>query len=281
MNSFIVALVLGAAVLHATWNALLKNDQEDRLRAITVMSVASGAISFACLPFCAFPASDAWPALLLSAVFHVAYNLALVFAYRHGDLGQVYPVARGASPVLIAIAAAAIAGERLHGLAIAGIILVSLGIASLSRGWLAQASWRGLVAALATGALIAAYSVTDGIGGRLSGAPTGYAAWLFAIDAVPMPIIYWLWRGRSAPLVERSRASLLSLAGGAVSLLAYAIVIYAASVAPMGIVSALRETSVVFAAFIGRMFLSERLGFSRLASCGAVALGAILLALPN
>lgn len=281
MNLSIVAMVLGAAILHAAWNALLKNDRDDRFRAITVMSVASGAISFACVPFCSFPAWGAWPALLLSAGFHVAYNLALVFAYRYGDLGQVYPVARGASPVLIALAAAFIAGEHLHGMSIAGVVLVSIGIASLSRGWMAQASWRGLAAALATGALIAAYSVTDGIGGRLSGVPAGYAAWLFAIDAVPMPLIYWFWRGWPARLVERSRASLLSLVGGAVSLLAYAIVIYAASIAPMGIVSALRETSVVFAAFIGRFFLAERLSFARLGSCGAVACGAVLLVLPT
>ena len=276
MSPAIVALVLCAAVMHATWNAMLKSGG-DRLRAVTLMSLASGAAALPFLPVLPLPAAAAWPALLLSAAIHVAYNLFLVLAYRHGDLGQVYPIARGSSPLLITLAAALIAGETPGPSAFLGILLVSAGIASLSRGWAAGASRRGMLAALATGVLIAAYSVADGIGGRLSGAPHAYAAWLFVIDTVPMPLIYWAVRGRRVPLVDGSAATWRAAGGGCVSLVAYALVIYAASVAPMGAVSALRETSVVFAALIGRMFLAERLSPGRLASCAAVALGAALL----
>jgi drug/metabolite transporter (DMT)-like permease len=276
LSPAIVALVLCAAVMHASWNALLKSGG-DRLRAITLMSLASGAAALPVLPFVPLPAAAAWPALAVSAVVHVAYNLFLVLAYRHGDLGQVYPIARGSSPLLITLAAALIAGERPGPATLAGIVLISGGIASLSRGWAAAASRRGLLAALATGVLIAAYSVADGIGGRLSGAPHAYAAWLFVLDALPMPVIYWAVRGRRAPLIDRTPATWRGASGGVASLIAYALVIWAASVAPMGAVSALRETSVVFAALIGRVFLDERLSAGRLASCAAVAAGALLL----
>ena len=276
MSPAIVALVLCAAFMHAAWNALLKGGG-DRLRAITLMSLASGLAALPALLVLPLPAAAAWPALLLSAVIHVAYNLFLVLAYRHGDLGQVYPIARGSSPLLITLAAGLVAGERPGAAAFAGIVLVSAGIASLSRGWSAGASRTGMLAALATGVLIAAYSVADGIGGRLSGAPQAYAAWLFVIDALPMPLIFWAVRGWRAPLVDRSAATARAAFGGVVSLVAYAIVIVAASVAPMGAVSALRETSVVFAAVIGRLFLAERLTPARLASCAAVAAGAVLL----
>ena len=276
MSPTIVGLVLCAAAMHAAWNALLKSGG-DRLRAITLMSLASGAVALPFLPFLPVPAAAAWPMLLFSAAVHVAYNLFLVLAYRYGDLGQVYPIARGSSPLLITLAAALLAGERPGPITAVGIVLVSAGIATLSRGWTAGASRHGILAALVTGVLIAVYSISDGIGGRLSGAPHAYAAWLFVIDAIPMPIVYWAVRGWRAPLVDRSPATRRAALGGTVSLVAYAVVIYAASVAPMGAVSALRETSVVFAALIGRFFLAERLSAGRLASCAAVALGAVLL----
>ena len=276
MTPAVTALVLCAAVLHASWNALLKSD-EDRLRSITLMSLTSGLLSLPVLLVLPMPAAAAWPALILSAALHLAYNLFLVAAYRYGDLGQVYPIARGASPLLITLAAWGLADEKPDTPMLIGILLVSAGIASLARGWSSSDARKGLPVAVATGVLIAGYSVTDGIGGRLSGDPVSYAAWLFVIDGVPLPVIYRTLRGRSARLIDASRATMRAAVGGAVSLLAYAIVIFAASIAPMGGVSALRETSVVFAALIGRVFLAEPLGAARLASCLAVALGAILL----
>lgn len=279
MTPAVIAIVLCAAVLHASWNALLKSGG-DRFRSMVIMSIAS---SIACVPaafLLPLPHSDCWPAILASAIIHVAYNLFLVRAYAHGDLGQVYPIARGSSPLLVALCAAAFAGEKPSVAALAGIALVSLGILSLARGWSRGASRSGMLVALATGALIAAYTVTDGLGARLSQSPASYAAWLFIIDGAPMPLIYWAVRGGRAPLLEARAEAGKAAAGGIVSLAAYAMVIWAASIGPMGSVSALRETSVVFAALLGRLFLSEDLSPSRLASCMAVALGAILVGHP-
>ena len=276
MTQSVVAIVLCAAILHAAWNALLKSGG-DRFRSIVVMSVAS---SVACVPAAAYlplPSSASWPAILISAAIHVAYNLFLVHAYAHGDLGQVYPIARGSSPLLVTLGAALLAGETPSAPALAGIALVSLGIFSLARGWTQGVSRSGMRAALATGVSIAAYTVTDGLGARLSQNPASYAAWLFILEGVPMPIVYWAVKGWRAPLLDMRPETGKAAIGGLVSLLAYGMVIWAASIGPMGSVSALRETSVVFAALLGRFFLAEELTAGRLASCAAVALGAVLL----
>jgi drug/metabolite transporter (DMT)-like permease len=248
---------------------------------MVVMGIAS---SLACMPAAVvlpLPQFACWPAILISAVIHVAYNLFLVRAYAHGDLGQVYPIARGSSPPLVTLGAALLARETPSRLALAGITLVSLGIFSLARGWAQGASRSGMRVAFATGALIAAYTVTDGLGARLSKNPASYAAWLFILEGVPMPLIYWIVRGWRTPLLGARAETAKGAAGGLVSLLAYGMVIWAASVGPMGSVSALRETSVVFAALLGRLFLAEDLPARRLASCMPVALGAFLLGRPS
>ena len=270
----VIALVLCAALLHATWNALLKSGG-DRFRSIVVMSAAS---SLACLPALAvlpLPQPAAWPAVILSSALHVGYNLFLVRCYAHGDLGQMYPVARGSSPVLVLVAALLVAHEQPAPLAVLGIILVSGGILALAGH--GRASRRGLSSALATGVFIAAYTVTDGIGGRRSDHPLSYAMWLFVLDGFPMVAIYAVRRGGLTSLVQGDRESLKGVIGGIVSVMAYAAVIYAASVSPMGPVSALRETSVVFAALIGRRFLGETMTARRLSACLLVAVGAVLL----
>lgn len=275
MSATIYLLVLSAALLHASWNAILKNG-EDRFRSIVLMTAAS---SLACLPALfrlPVPLRACWPEVVLSSALHVGYNLFLVRAYRHGDLGQVYPIARGSSPLLVTLGAALVAGEQPGLLTAGGIVLVSAGILSLARGW-TGASRAGIATALATGAFIAAYSVTDGVGGRLSGDPIAYSAWLFVLDGVPMVVIFLLMRGWRAPLFDRSRETAMSAVGGLVSIVAYTAIIWAASISPMGPVSALRETSVIFAALIGWLFLGERFSARRLGSCALVALGAILL----
>ena len=276
MSSALTSLVLLAALLHAAWNARLKSGA-DRFKAMVIMSMASGVIVSPVLWLLPAPASASWSAIAISAVIHVAYNLFLVAAYAYGDLGQVYPIARGVSPLLVTSGALVLAGERPDGIMITGIGLVSLGIISLARGWATEGAWRGLAVALMTGVLIAAYTITDGVGSRLSGAPLSYAGWLFVVDTLPMPLIYWAMRRSGAPLLDMSPAAGKAAIGGVVSVVAYAIVIYAASRAPMGGVSALRETSVVFAVLIGRFFLRERLSLARLVACGTVGVGATFL----
>lgn len=277
MTAPVVALVLLAAIMHAGWNALLRGGH-DRMTGMAVMCLGSLAISAAMVPWLPLPEAGAWGPLLLSAVLHLGYNLFLVAAYRYGDLGEVYPIARGASPLLVAIGAALFASEAPGPLTNAGIALVSLGIMALAlrRGRALPAAT--LVPALITGIFIAAYTVTDGIGGRASGNAYSYAAWLSLIDGWPIPLWLALTRRRAFAGLTRKQVS-ACLGGGAVSFMAYALVIWAQGRASMGAVSALRETSVVFAALLGRFMLSERLTLRRISACLVIAGGAALLAL--
>jgi drug/metabolite transporter (DMT)-like permease len=269
---FAVVLALTAALLHASWNAMLRSGG-DRFQAIVVMSAGS---SLAALPWAlhvGVPIGAAWPMLIISAILHVGYNLALVWAYRHGELGQVYPLARGAAPLLVTLSAALFVGEHLPLPAVLGICLVSVGILSLAGAKTGRAA---LIPAFLTSLFIAGYTLTDGLGARASTDPSGYAAWLFVIDAPPMLAIYWFQRGRFLPPIL-TREAAKAAAGGVVSLLAYGLVIVAVAVAPMGAVSALRETSVLAAALLGRFFLGETLTGPRLAGCSLVAIGAVCL----
>jgi drug/metabolite transporter (DMT)-like permease len=268
--------VLGAAFLHASWNALLKGGA-DRFRAIVIMSMAAAAASVPGMMLLPLPAAPSWPFLLASAAIHVSYNCALVRAYARGDLGQVYPVARGSSPLLVTFGAAVIAGEWPTSTALAGIVLVSSGILSLAKGWTRLGTGGGIGAALLTGVLIASYTILDGIAARASDNALSYASWLFFLEGLPMAFIYWSVRPGGAPLFAFDGAALRAAAGGIASLAAYAAVIFAATIAPLGEVSALRETSVVFAAVLGRLFLKESLSLGRFGSCAAVAAGAICL----
>jgi drug/metabolite transporter (DMT)-like permease len=272
----VVALILVSALLHASWNAALRSGL-DRFWSIAVMSAVSATVA---LPFALAlpaPAVASWPFLAASSLLELVYFFFLVRAYRTGDLGQVYPIARGSSPMLVTLGAAVVASEQLAPLAIAGVVLVSLGIVGFASGRGAL-DRRSLLYALATGVCIACYTVTDGLGARASGDTTSYVAWLFVCHGAPMPIIYLVVRRRLPPNVW-SRETLKAGAGGLVSLLAYGIVVTAMSLSPMGAVSALRETSVLFAALLGRVLLGERLGPSRAISCLAIAAGAVCLGL--
>ena len=187
MSIGIAALVLVAAVLHASWNALLKSG-EDGFWVMTVMGVATTLACAIALPFLPVPARASWPFIALSALIHVAYNAFLVRAYRHSDFGSAYPVARGSSPLLVTLGAALVAHEMPGLKGRAGILLVSIGIISL-----AGRGNRGILAALGTGATIRTYSVTDGVGGRLSAGPVAYTLWmcaLWGVSALPLYLIF-------------------------------------------------------------------------------------------
>ena len=274
MNSHVIALVLLAAVLHAGWNALLRGSP-DRLWSITIMCAAVATACIALAPFLPLPSSQSWPFIAASAVFHVGYNLFLVRTYRSGDLGQTYPIARGSSPLLITLGAAVFAGEDLGPISLAGILLVSAGIISLAfQGRRLAVS--SLPYAFGTGCFIGAYSVTDGLGARLAGDGVSYIVWMGILWAGTMPLIYIAVRERRS-LFRPRRETLTAAGGGIVSILGYGIVIQAMMSGPLGPVSALRETSVVFAAIFGRLFLHERLTVGRIAACGVIAAGAICL----
>ncbi|KVQ81499.1 multidrug DMT transporter permease [Burkholderia multivorans] len=270
--------VLCAAFLHASWNALVRSSG-DRLRSATVLQMAIGAFALLFLPAAAPIAALSWLYVIASAVLHVVYTLLLVRAYEHGDLSVAYPVARGTAPLLVTLGAAAFAGEHLSVGAQAGLVLICAGIMAigLERGRGAtHAMAQVLPTAFATGVSIAAYSVVDGIGVRESGSTVGYTAWMFVLTGALMAAYYRL---RAGPLrvLQDGAETAKAACGGMFAALAYGIVIWAMDRAPMGPVSALRETSVVFAALIARVYLGERLTSRRAAGCAVIAAGALLI----
>jgi drug/metabolite transporter (DMT)-like permease len=274
MPYHIILLVLFAALLHASWNAALRGGA-DRLWSMTIMCVAVAIASVAIALFLEAPAQASWFYAALSAVLHVGYNLFLVRSYKVGDLGQTYPISRGSSPVLITLAASVVAGETVGAVAMIGILLVSGGIISLAFSG-RKLAVPSLPYALGTGCFIAAYSVTDGIGVRLSGAPMAYTVWMCALWGILMPLVYVGVRDTKS-LCSFRPGFMSAFIGGLVSLLAYGIVIYAMSAAPMGAVSALRETSVLFAVLIGYFFLGETLTARKVLACAVIAVGTIII----
>lgn len=269
------ALVLFAAALHASWNALLRGGR-DRLWSMTVMNLTGAVTCGITLFFVTLPAKASWPYIIASAALHVGYSLFLVRTYRTGDLGQTYPIARGSSPVLVTLGAAVFAGELPGPAAILGVLLVSGGIISLAFER-RHVSGAVLPYALGTGAFIGAYSVTDGVGVRLSGNAVSYTLWMEMLAGVAFPFVYAHRRDWQS-ILRGPRETMLAATGGIISTLGYGIIIYAMSRGPMGSVSALRETSVVFAALIGAVFLHEKLTLYRITACLVIVAGTMCIA---
>ena len=274
MSATVVTLALFAAILHATWNAVLRIGA-DRLWTITVMSFTMTIVAIPLAFMLPLPPSSAWLYLILSSCLQVGYSIFLVAAYRYGELGQVYPIVRGSVPLLVTLGGFVLAGQHLTILPIFGIVLVALGIMSLALGK-GRAKTTSILFALATGLLIAAYTTVDAIGVREAGNPAVYATWICLIYGTLLPAAYVTIRGRLT-LDIRSPETLKAAAGGLVSLMAYGAVIAAFALGPVGPITALRETSVVFAALIGWFFLGEALTLRRISACAIVALGAICL----
>jgi drug/metabolite transporter (DMT)-like permease len=274
MPIHLIFLVLFAAFLHASWNALLRSGA-DRLWSMTVMCIAIAITSVIVAAAIVPPAIVSWGYVVLSGVLHVGYNLFLVRSYRVGDLGQIYPISRGSSPVLITLGAAVFAGESITPSESLGVALVSVGIISLAfrRRSLSGPS---LPYALGTGCFIAAYSVVDGIGVRLSGAPLAYTVWMCSLWGVLMSLVYIGIRNARSLFSVRP-GTMTAVVGGLVSLLAYGMIIYAMNEAPLGAVSALRETSVLFAVLIGYVFLGETLTTRRILACVVIASGTLII----
>jgi drug/metabolite transporter (DMT)-like permease len=280
MLSYAGGFVLLAALLHASWNAMLHGNR-DRFLSMTWMSIAIAAISTLVVLFVPWPARAAWPYIGASGLVHIVYNVTLVRSYRRNDLAQAYPVARGSSPLLVTLGAALFAHEAIGPLHALGIAMISGGIIAIAlQGQ--HVSRAGVLAALTTGVTIAVYTVIDGIGVRLSGGQAlAYTAWMFMFYWL-MPVLFVAVRGLTAlwePVREAPLSVGSSLIGGVVSIAAYGIVIWALQSGAMGAVSALRETSVVFAVLIGRVFLRETVSAKRWLACMIVAAGAICLGL--
>ena len=276
MDPQIFALVLGAALLHASWNALVKIGGDPFVR-LAVVNLVGGLCALPFLAIVAIPGPESWPYLFGSIVIHHAYYLALAYGYRFGDLSHVYPIARGIAPPLVAIVAWGFASEAPGVLGAIAVVVISGGILSLAVGADGRlAAAKPLALALATGVSIAGYTLCDGLGGRMAGDVFGYIVWLFVIDAVPFTALVAL-RYRARLDEALARAWRPAALGGVLAAGAYAMVIWAMTRAPMAQVSALRETSVIMAALIGTRLLREPFGTRRVVAASLVAAGAVLL----
>ncbi len=277
MSTQILIIILFAAMLHAGWNALLKS-QPDKAAGALAVSIGSAALGMICLLHTGLPAREAWPLVASSAVLHTGYFLFLTSAYRVGDLSQVYPIARGVAPLITAFSAGAILGETLTPLETTAIVMIALGLISLvltarTDGRLHLASC-GL--ALITGVFIASYSLNDGIGARLAGNSLAFYGAASVLNCIMMCIGLSLFRRNIiGAAIGTCRRSLWI--GGPLSFIAYALVTWAFTQAPIAVVSALRETSLVFALILGSMFLKERINLAKVVSVFVTLSGAVLL----
>ena len=280
MTSLVFVAVLFATACHAGWDALIKVGL-DPLSTTILIAVGAAAVSLVGLPFAGMPASAAWPWLIASAVIHLLYFAALIESYRFGDLGHVYPLARGSAPLMTAIASALLIGEHLSLRGWTGIVTLGVGVLLLSaRGGrdVMQLDRRAVGYALLTALTICAYSVTDGIGARVSQNPQAYVLCLLVANAVVL-VPYGLrrdWKGVNATL---RGFWLRGLAGGALQALSYGIALWAMTLAPIAIVASLRETSVLFGAIIAILVLKEPLRATRIAAAVLIACGLVLIRL--
>jgi drug/metabolite transporter (DMT)-like permease len=285
--AYVIAAVLGAALLHATWNALVKargsggGTPADPLPA-TVLVVLGGALASALLlPFMAAPSAGSWPFIAASSATQCAYYLLLIEAYRSGDMSHAYPLMRGSAPLLVAMLNGPLTGESLRpgqwlamGLICGGVL--AMGLAGTPHGGATQR--RSTLFALLTACVIALYTMIDGAGVRRSDAPAAYTMWIFLLTGLALTA--WSARGRMRELLDAARARPLLLPVGGVSTVAsYGIALWAMTLAPVAAIAALRETSILFATGIAALFLRERIGRVRLLAVLLIACGAAAMRL--
>lgn len=280
MDTTVFVAVLLAAACHAGWNAVIKIGLNP-LPTTTLISIGAGVVSLMLLPVVGLPGADAWPWVAASVLIHLVYFAALIESYRTGDMGQVYPVARGSAPLMTAAIGTALIGEKFSAVGWTGIVLLVGGVLLLSlRGGrdLAKLDRRAIGFALLTALMICAYSLVDGIGARVSGNAHGYSIALFAGIALIM-IPYALWRGGRGALAQTAVYWRSGLAGGTLQLVSYGIAIWAMTAAPIAMVAALRETSVLFGAGIAVIALKEPMRLARMLAAVLIVCGLGLIRL--
>jgi drug/metabolite transporter (DMT)-like permease len=287
---YVILAVLGAALLHATWNALAKGraGQGDPLPS-TILVVAGGALASALLllavplGWLSAPAAASWPFIAASSLCQIAYYLLLIEAYRSGDMSHAYPLMRGSAPLLVALLNGFLTGERLSGAQWLALCLICGGVLAMvaARGPATQAAAsqrRATLFALATACVIALYTMIDGVGVRRSGAPAAYTMWIFLLNGTA--VTAWAARTHWRALLRLAGARPLLLPIGGVSTLgSYGIALWAMTLAPVAAIAALRETSILFATAIAALVLRERVGRARLLAVALIACGAVAMRL--
>jgi drug/metabolite transporter (DMT)-like permease len=278
LTPLVVVIVIGAGALHATWNAIAKQ-VDDRLMAFAWIGVASTVGGGLGLVVTGLPYRAAIGFAITSAIIHVGYDLALMNSYRLGAFSQTYPIARGTSPLVVAVGAYFLANEHLSAAALLGVVTLAVGLISLafSAGRLSRQDLPAVGAAILTGLTIAAYTIVDGLGVRRAHDPWAYVALLFLLQGPALTVTAAVRRPASAWRVTSTMSR--GLLAGILCVLAYGIVLWAQTQAPLAEVAAIRETSVVFAALIGVAALGEAFGRRRVAAAVVIATGIVLISL--
>jgi phosphonate utilization associated putative membrane protein len=274
----VVGAVLFGALLHASWNAMVKSSSDKALDTATIHLIGS-ALALPLALWAGWPVAAAWPYIAASVTIHIAYYIALSGAYQHGDLGLTYPLMRGTAPLLVALASTATLGEALSPLAWAGVLGVSCGVLALGLSRHAMDSPRAVAFALANAVVIAIYTLVDALGARASGNALQYVAALFVLDGWPFGLLVLARRGMARAWPYAVRRAPLALLGAAASLGSYGIALWAMTRAPVATVAALRETSVLFAALFGTWLLKEAFTLRRALGTAAILGGVMALRL--
>ncbi|WP_069301536.1 EamA family transporter [Neptunicoccus sediminis] len=276
MSVAVFAAVLFAALLHASWNAIVKFG-EDKFQGMVLLSISHGLIGLVMIAVFPAPARESWWLLAGSVLCHLIYKSFLTIAYMRGDLSRVYPIARGTAPMIVLGVSLLILPDVVTGTQVGGILLVGLGIVLMAKGVFTHGEERALIPyALMAAIGTAGYSLFDGMGARASGHASGFVAWLFFLDAFLFTLGGLALRGR-AVLPRSGRVWALGMVAGLASVVAYWIAVWAMTVAPIAVVTALREVSVLFAVLIGIFFFKDRADAGKLLAAVVIVLGVIAI----
>ncbi len=275
INLFL-AIIL-AAFLHAVWNAMVKNE-DNKYLAVTAIVLGHVPVSVLIILLAPIPSVESIPFIILSALLHIGYEWYLLSAYRFGDLTKVYPIARGTAPILITIVSLIFLGVALSNFEILGIFIISLGILSLSlQGAKGIKNRSAVIYALVTGFFIMGYSITDGYGARVSNSFLSYMGWSFILNATIFPIILKINNKSEIITKTFKEGKKIFFIGGTLSYIVYGIVIWGFTQAPIALITALRETSIIFALLIGTFFLKEKFTLLKVIATLVIFFGVALL----
>ena len=275
MSLGVFLAVLAAAFLHALWNALIKLGTS-KAGGMVILSIAEIPIGLSVALFRPLPDPQVWWWLIASGCTHFCYKSFLVFAYERGDLSRVYPIARGAAPMVVALIGAFALADAITTHEYLGITVLGAGILLMARGVFTQAEDRRLLPfALGSACATATYTLIDGLGARVSGDAIAYVAWVFVVDGLIFTTGMLLWKG-GAVIPRQRKAWAVATVASAASYGAYAVSVWAMTVAPLAIVAALRETSILFAVLIGWLAFGEKMGAEKAIAALVIVTGVIL-----
>jgi len=273
----VIFVVLGAAVLHATWNAMA-HGAPDRVAGLALFELAAGVIGLVAILLTGLPPAGTWGYIVASALLHLAYLGGLLASYQLGQFSQMYPLARGTSPWVVAVVSIVVLHQHLAVIELAGVLLISAGLIGLVFiGRPGRRQLPALLAAFGTGLMIASYTVVDGVAVHKMPVAT-YMGWVFMLQGFAVPLAVVLWRGPQAFNLPKP-AIFSGLFGGVVSMAAYGLVLWAQTRGTLAAIAALRETSIIFGALIGTLFFNERFGPKRAAAAAVVVTGIVLITL--